>query len=106
MRGGKRLGAGRKVGSRAQHTIEASAAKAYVIKRVIEEIEPLISTQIKIAKKHGEKTANASVKAFLNLTDRAFGKVTTPIGGDESMPLLIQISEVLAKKHGINASSK
>ena len=48
--GGKRLGAGRKVGSKAQHTIEAEQARAYVIKRVVEELDPIIDKHIEMAK--------------------------------------------------------
>lgn len=97
---------GRPKGSVGTHTLEAAEAKKYVIKRVIEELEPMLDAQFKIAKKYGEKTGRASVQAFKELTERAFGKVTTVIGSDEDKPFIIQLSEVIAKKHGLTPSSE
>src|SRR3990167_303374 len=48
--GGKRPGAGRKKGSKAGHTITSEKARAYVIARIAEELEPIMTAQIEAAK--------------------------------------------------------
>lgn len=48
--GGKRKGAGRKTGYRAPHTIETTKMREYFVKRVAEEFEPLMNTQLELAK--------------------------------------------------------
>lgn len=48
--GGKRDGAGRPKGTKANHTVEAESARAYVIKRITEELEPIVTKHIELAK--------------------------------------------------------
>ena len=41
---------GRPKGSKATHTIQAEQARAYVIKRVVEELDPILDKHIELAK--------------------------------------------------------
>lgn len=65
--GGLRAGAGRKVGTKAQHTIEAEQARAYVIKRVVEELDPILDKHIKLAKE-------GDMRGLEYLINQAIGK--------------------------------
>ena len=49
-KGGVRPGSGRKKGSKATHTIQAEQARAHFIKRVTDELDPLIDAQLDLAK--------------------------------------------------------
>ena len=62
--GGKRQGAGR---PKAQHTIESEKAREYIIQRVTEELEPILTAMIK-------KARSGDLTAAKDLLDRAFGK--------------------------------
>lgn len=67
--GGFRIGAGRKKGSKAPHTLEADRAKQFIVQEFIKELAPMIKAQIKQAKK-------GNVYAFDKLSERALGKVS------------------------------
>jgi len=41
---------GRPVGSKAKHTVEAEQARAHVIKRIVEELDPILDKHIELAK--------------------------------------------------------
>lgn len=58
---------GRPVGAKAGHTLTAEAAKAYIIKRVSEELEPIITKQI-------QQAIDGDGNARKDLLDRAYGK--------------------------------
>ena len=63
-RGGWRPGGGR---PKAPHTLEAEKAKALIIQRVVESLEPILKALINKAKK-------GDAKAAQELFNRAFGK--------------------------------
>lgn len=48
--GGKRPGAGRKKGSKATHTVEREKAREYLINRIAEELNPIVTAQLEAAK--------------------------------------------------------
>lgn len=85
MKGGKRIGAGRKKGSLAPHTLEANAAKKRITETVSSNIDSLISPQIRKAKK-------GDTFAFKELMDRAYGKAHQSISGDEGGPIELKIT--------------
>lgn len=70
MAGGWRKGAGR---PKASHTLEAEAAKRYVIETVVKALGPILATQIAIAT---SKTHKSSTFAAKELFERALGKVS------------------------------
>jgi hypothetical protein len=80
--GGKRPGAGRKKGSVGGHTLEAQEAKKLLIAKFHEHLTPIVMKAIAQAKK-GDRYAREW------LSDRAWGKATQPIGGDEDKPIVI-----------------
>ena len=92
MRGGYRLGAGRKKGFAA---LEAEKAREYIAMRVTESLEPIVSSLIREAKK-------GSTRAAKELFDRA-GYVV-PKEPQTMNNMIIQIPEVLARKYGIEAT--
>ena len=75
--GGKRLGAGRPFGSKAQHTVEAEQSRAYVIKRIAEELEPIVNKHIELAKA-------GDIRGLEYLINQAAGKPK------ESVELLVE----------------
>lgn len=79
--GGKRPGAGRPKGFAA---LEAERQRDLVAKKLVTEFEPIVDKAIEQAK-GGDKFAREW------LSDRAYGKSTQLIGGDESAPLEIAV---------------
>jgi hypothetical protein len=73
--GGKRPGAGRKKGSKAQHTIQAEAAKAYLINRFLAEKEPIVTALLASA-------MTGNVPAIKELFERVWGKVPATLEAD------------------------
>ncbi len=67
-RGGKRPNSGRPKGSLASHTIQAQALKQRLVKRVLEEQEPIIEALIKQAKE-------GQIQALKEVFERVLGKV-------------------------------
>ena len=67
MQGGKRKGAGRKKGSKATHTIEAEKAREFIIRKLVESLEPIVNKMIEQAKK-GDRFAREE------LFNRAMGR--------------------------------
>ena len=70
--GGKRPGAGRKKGSKANHTFEAEKARALIMRKLFESLEPIIDKAIEQA-----KLGNHQAREWLS--DRAMGRVPTAI---------------------------
>lgn len=65
------LKGGRPKGSKSAHTLEAVAGKAYLIKRYLENIEPIMNALIKKAKQ-------GDLGAIRELNDRVWGKSPQP----------------------------
>lgn len=79
--GGARPGAGRKISN---HTIEAAAARAFIIHEVVKNIGPLMEALI-------EKAKGGDIIAIKEAFERAFGKSKQQIdmtSGDKPIPLL------------------
>jgi hypothetical protein len=81
-KGGYRLGAGR---PKAQHTIEAEAAKAHLVELFVAEKDAIFKALISKAKK-------GDVPALKELFERVWGKPVQPIGNDESNSFKIEWS--------------
>ena len=91
MRGGYRLGAGRKKGFSA---LEAEKAREYIAMRVTESLEPIVNNLIKQAR-------GGNIHAVKELFDRA-GYIVLKEQHIKTMNnLIIQIPEVLARKNGL-----
>ncbi len=82
--GGKRLGAGRPMGSKAPHTIEAQIQRELLIKFLNPHIEEICKALVKKAKK-------GDVHATKELLDRAWGKASQAITGEGGDPIQITI---------------
>lgn len=95
--GGYRPGSGRKKGAA---SIERERVGAYIAERIAADIEPMVDKLIHRVVKYGD------TYAFRELTDRGFGKAKQTIAGDSEHPLMIQISEAIAKKHGIDPGTE
>lgn len=65
--GGLRPGAGRPVGSKASHTLEAEALRQYIIEQVVKNKEAIIASLIKHA-------IEGKIPAAKELLERALGK--------------------------------
>ncbi len=91
--GGKRQGAGKKKGTKASHTIEASIAKARIITRVSERIDELVD--VLFEKAIGSK----DVTAIKELFDRGFGKPmqSMELGGVDGKDLIPELSPNVIK---------
>lgn len=94
--GGYRPGSGRKKKS---STIAKEMVKDYIAGRISKDIEPIVDKLI-------DKSVKGDVFAVKELFDRGFGKATATIGGDKDNPLLVEISEAIARKNDINPSTK
>src|ERR1017187_5146682 len=82
--GGKRPGAGRKLGSKATHTIQAEAAKKLLVEMFIASKEPIFKALI-------GKTLIGDVPAIRELFERVWGKVPASIDAGEDGQALFQI---------------
>lgn len=72
MRGGFRENAGRKKGFSA---IEAEKAREFIVKKVNDSLEPIITSLI-------NKSKQGDIRATQLLFDRAYGRAITPIEAD------------------------
>lgn len=79
--GGKRPGAGRKKGSIAEATRLKMEAKAYLAKRLEDEIIPLADALFAKAK-------DGEVSAIKEIFDRAWGKAAQPVEGIINLNIL------------------
>lgn len=70
--GGFRQGAGRKVGSKATHTVQAEAAKAELIRMYMENVQPINQALI-------DKAKTGDTQAIRELHDRVWGKAAQDI---------------------------
>jgi len=91
MRGGYRLGAGRKKGFAAKN---AEEARRLLSERLAQEISPIADILILKAKK-------GNVRAIKELFDRAWGRPNLLIEEKFESPAVIELSETIAKKYGI-----
>lgn len=83
-RGGKRPGAGRKVGSKASHTLTTEQGRAYLIARVHAELEPIVTKAIEQAKAGDQATRK-------DLLDRAWGRPKETLEVQGEMKLMIDV---------------
>lgn len=93
-RGGYREGAGRKVGSKATHTLQAETAKAQLIQTYIDNIKPINEALIK-------KAIEGDIQAIKEIHDRVWGKAPQAITGPEGRDLTIIISGESAKRFNV-----
>jgi hypothetical protein len=80
-KGGARPGAGR---PKAQHTVEAEAAKARLVELFVEEKDEIFAALIKKAKR-------GDVPALKELFERVWGKPVQPIGNDDTGQLTVKV---------------
>lgn len=80
-------------------TIEREKAKDYIAQRIGEYLPAIFEKMI-------DKALDGDVAATKELFDRAWGKARQDLGFDPTKPLLIQISEAIAKKNDTNSSTK
>lgn len=92
--GGKRIGAGRKVGSKATHTVQAEAAKAELIKVYMENIKPINEALIK-------KAIDGDIQAIKEIHDRVWGKSPQAITGPDGKDLVLQVSGESASRYNV-----
>ena len=115
QRGGKREGAWRKRGFAA---IQADKARDYVVQRVADELEPIMTAQIESAKGlfYEKKEADGVIKVYQDkpdinagkyLIDQTIGKAkeTVEMGGKDGKPIEVSITETLNKIYGDAESS-
>ncbi len=75
-------------------TIEREKAKDYIAQRIGEYMPELFDVMI-------GKALDGDVPATKELFDRAWGKARQDLGFDPTKPLIVQISEAIAKKNNI-----
>jgi hypothetical protein len=91
-RGGARPGAGRKIGQKAAHTLDAAKGKALLIQMYLEQIRPINQALI-------DKALSGDIGAIKELHDRVYDKARQPIDGKVTGELTISIAESVVKKH-------
>lgn len=89
--GGKRIGAGRKKGSKATHTLEAEKAKEELIREYIKNIKPINEALI-------EKAKAGDIQAIKELHDRVYGRPNQSISGPNGGPIQLQGVEIKVRK--------
>jgi hypothetical protein len=90
-RGGKRIGAGRKIGSRAQHTLQAEQGKALLIQMYLENIRPINQALI-------DKAKSGDIQAIKELHDRVYNKAAQPLTGGDGGAIQIAGVEINVRK--------
>lgn len=93
MKGGPQPGAGRPKGCKAGHTIQAEKAREYIIKRVTEELEPIINVLI-------QKAKSGETMAIKELLDRAYGKPKETVEHTGEVQIDIDIKKTIDKVYG------
>lgn len=89
MRGGKRIGSGRKKG-------KSLNLKAYLTEKDIKEFVEYVLDSY-----------NEDTRLMTWLGDHIFGKAPQPItNGEDGAPFVFQISEALVKKNGIKSGTE
>ena len=96
--GGKREGAGRKIGSKASHTLEAEKAREFVVNKVVENLEPLMEAKLDLALGHKKETPDGKVyttspdgNAIQYLLNQGIGKPTETLKVEEDVTLKIDV---------------
>lgn len=75
-------------------SLEAEKKRDYIAQRLVKEFAGIVTVAIKQAKE-GDRYAREW------LTERAYGKAAQPIANADDKPFLIEISEAVAAKNGI-----
>lgn len=88
---------GRPKGSKAAHTLMAERGMAKLVEAYYEKVKPINDALI-------AKALTGDVPAIKELHERVHGKARQPVGleGPDGKPLVIQISEGIAYKNGLN----
>ena len=84
---------GRPLGSKDPHTLEREQARAFLISKIKENIEPIADALIGKAKQ-------GDVPAIKELFDRAWGKPNQSISGLDNTPIQVDITDALNKVYG------
>ena len=92
--GGKREGAGRKIGSKATHTLQAEQARAILIQAYLDNIQPINEALIKKAK-------DGDIQAIREIHDRVYGKAPQALTGPNGKELTVLISGESAERFKI-----
>lgn len=82
-KGGKRIGAGRPVGTKSPVTLKVEAAKAELIAMYMENIRPINQALI-------DKALKGDILAIKELHDRVYGKSAQPITGGDGGPIKVE----------------
>lgn len=92
-RGGKRSGAGRKVGYRAPHTLQSEQFRKRLIEKIIERQDPIINKLL-------ERAEGGSEKALEMVMERIIGRPITPLEhqGEGLEQLTNAITKILTGK--------
>jgi hypothetical protein len=87
---------GRPKGSKASHTLQAEAGRAFVVATIAKNLGPLIEAMV-------ERATKGDVRAFDALMDRGWGRPVQALvnGGNEPLRIAVEISETVAKKNGL-----
>lgn len=80
-------------------TVEREKAKDYIAQRIGEYMPEIFDVLI-------GKALDGDVPATKELFDRAWGKARQDLGFDPTKPLIIQISEAIARKNDTDSGSK
>lgn len=75
---------GRPVGSKDPHTFEREQARAVLIEKVKENIEPIADALI-------DKARQGDVQAIRELLDRAWGKTPQAVTGENGEPIQVTV---------------
>lgn len=82
---------GRPKGSKASHTLQTEAGRAFVVATIAKHLGPLIDAMVEKAKK-------GDTQAFKELFDRGWGKSPQPLTGDKDNPVYIKGVEITVRR--------
>ena len=95
--GGKRIGAGRKKGSKATHTLQAIKTREAFIRAVEENLQPILTALL-------DRASKGDVAAIKEMLDRAWGKPSQMLQGDPTKPLTIIIPRPVADAFSLHGA--
>jgi hypothetical protein len=90
-KGGRRPGAGRKLGSRGQNTKQAETLKAYFIQEFVKRKEEIFTALL-------NKAATGDVAAIREANERAMGKVPAAFEADTDGNMLLPFQLIVKPK--------